>query len=120
MKNKVLINFNSIDETDKHVYLFEEEPSLMSIVRLMKQISNKVKEMPYYFVLLEKEEAFQPEIHQVYYINAKVVDTAIIDDNRFKKMAQDNNCQKIVFLERDGIIKQAYPYKKIDKTITIA
>lgn len=120
MKNKVLINFNSVDDEDKHIYLFEEEPSLMTIVKLIKQISNKVKEMPYYFVLLEEGEIFQPEVHQVYYINAKVVDTAIIDDDRFKKMTQDNNCQKIVFLERNGIIQQAYPYKKIDKTITIA
>ena len=68
----------------------------------------------------EKENFEKAIIHQVYYINAKVVDTAIINDDRFKKMAQENNCQKIVFLERDGIIKQAYPYKKIDKTITIA
>ena len=122
MKNKLLIHFDSKDTKENilHVYSFEEEPSLSSVVKIIKSIEAKTREMPYFFVLLEEEKNFDPYQDQMYFINAKIIDKVLFDDERFKDLAENNNCSKIVLLERDNIIKLAYPYKKIDKTITIA
>lgn len=122
MKNKLIVNYERKSDNDEMIFPFDHEPSLPEIVKKMKDIEKSCGTMPYFFALVEEDQSIFESFDDIviYYINATIVDKALLQDQGLIDLAQKNNCSKVALLQRDGEIKLVYAYKGIDKTINIA